>query len=109
MQNDDLMFVGHMRTTQRLVAGTGREDLDKEEKLKLALVRALQVIGEAAWRVSADFQQAHPKLPWRKIADFRHRVVHDYFDVDYDVVWRIATTEMQPLIEELAPVLPPLP
>jgi uncharacterized protein with HEPN domain len=100
MQNDDLMFVGHMvdmaRTTQRLVAGASREDLDKEEKLKLALVRALQVIGEAAWRVSTDFQKAHPKLPWRKIADFRHRVVHNYFDVDYDVVWRTLQPKCNP-------------
>jgi uncharacterized protein with HEPN domain len=72
----------------------------------LALVRALQVIGEAAWRVSPQFQTAHPSVPWKKIAGFRHRVVHDYFAVDYDIVWRIATSELQPLIDELAPLLP---
>lgn len=110
MADDDLMFIGHMvdmaRTAQRLVSGTSRSDLDTDEKLRLALVRALQVIGEAAWRVSDSFQQTHASLPWKKIAGFRHRVVHDYFDVDYDIVWRIATSEMQPLIDELAPLLP---
>ncbi len=97
------------QAAQRLVAGASRADLDTDEKLRLALVRALQVIGEAAWRVSEPFQDAHPRLPWKRIAGFRHRVVHDYFDIDYDVVWRIATEEMQPLVDELAPLLPPQP
>jgi uncharacterized protein with HEPN domain len=79
MAGDDVMFIGHMvdmaRTAQRLVAGANRSDLDSDEKLRLALVRALRVIGEAAWRTSAPFQQAHASLPWKKIAGFRHRVV----------------------------------
>ena len=111
MPPDDLVFVGHMvdmaRTAQQLVDGLPREQLDNDVKLQLALVRALQIIGEAAWRVSDAFQQQHPAVPWRQIAAFRHRVVHDYFAVDYDIVWRIATSELQPLIDHLAPLIPP--
>jgi uncharacterized protein with HEPN domain len=107
------MYVGHMldmaRRAQRLIAGTSREQLDADEMLQLALVRALQVIGEAAWRTSDGFQKAHAEVPWKKIAAFRHRVVHDYFAVDYDVVWRIATAELDPLIQHLATLLPPGP
>lgn len=113
MPPEDIVFLGHMvdmaRTVQRLVAGVQRNDLDTDEKLRLALERALQIIGEAAWRVSETFRLAHPKTPWDKIAGFRHRIVHDYFDIDYDVVWRVATTEMQPLIDALEPGLPHLP
>jgi len=79
-----------------MTAGVRRSEFDTDEKLKLALVRALQVIGES-------------EMPWKRISGFRHRVVHEYFAVDYDVVWQIATTEMQPLIDELAPALPPPP
>ena len=104
--DDDLMFVGHMvdmaKRAQRLIAGRTRPDLETNDEFQLALVRALQVIGEAAWRISSTFQQAHPNLPWQQIAGFRHRVVHDYFAIDYDIVWRIASQELQPLIDELS-------
>lgn len=110
---DDTMYIGHMvdmaRRAQRLIAHVTRTQLDTDEVLQLAIVRALQVIGEAAWRTSTAFQQAHPEIPWQKIAAFRHRVVHDYFAVDYDIVWRIATTELDPLIAHLAPLLPASP
>lgn len=110
MQPDDLLFVGHMvdmaRTVQHLIAGASREDLNRDIKLQLALVRALQVIGEAGWRITKEFKATHAGVPWEKIAGFRHRVVHEYFDVDYDIVWRVASAEMQPLIDYLTPLLP---
>ena len=113
MPHDDLALVGHMvdmaKIVQQLTAGVTRQDLDHDVKLQLALVRALQVIGEAAWRTSAEFQAAHPPIPWAKIAGFRHRVVHEYFSIDYDVVWRVATAEMQPLIDYLSPLVDPPP
>jgi uncharacterized protein with HEPN domain len=99
---------------QRMIDGLERADLDRDEKLQLALVRALQVIGEAAWRTSKEFQAAHPQVPWRQIAGFRQRAVHDYFAIDYDIVWQIATKELSPLIASLslmlaAPPSPPKP
>lgn len=107
MPPDDALFIGHMldmaRTAQGLIAGASRADLEHDVKLQLALVRALQIIGEAAWRVSDTFKASHPSIPWRQIATFRHRVVHDYFAVDYDIVWRIASVELQPLIDALSP------
>jgi len=111
MPPDDLVLAGHMldmaRTAQQLVQGATRDQLDEDVKLQLALVRAPQIIGEAAWRISDPFKQQHPALPWRQIAAFRHRVVRDYFAVDYDIVWRIASRELQSLIDQLAPLPPP--
>jgi uncharacterized protein with HEPN domain len=108
---DDTMFIGHIvdmaKRAQRMIDGVERGEFEKDEKLQLALVHALQVIGEAAWRTSEGFQTNHPNVPWRKIAAFRHRVVHEYFAVDYDIVWQIAKFELQPLIDRLEPLLPP--
>ena len=59
-----------------------------------AILRQLIVAGEAAAKVSPAFQQRHPEIPWRNIVGFRHRAVHDYFGLDLDAVWRIATVEM---------------
>jgi uncharacterized protein with HEPN domain len=107
---DDLMYIGHMYDmalrVKRLTAGADRSALDSDEKLQLALVRALQIIGEAAWRTSQPFRLANPSIPWKQIAGFRHRAVHDYFAIDYDIVWQIATAEIDPLIRQLRPLLP---
>ncbi len=109
MPPDDNLFLGHMldmaRTAQELMAGATRDQLERDVKFQLALVRALQVIGEAAWRVSDPFKQQNAGIPWKQIAAFRHRVVHDYFAVDYDIVWHIASQELQPMIDYLQPLV----
>lgn len=66
----------------------------------------LQIIGEAAWKVSDAFKDAHPLIPWKSMAGFRHRAVHDYFEIRLDIVWQIATTELRPLIEQLDSLIP---
>jgi uncharacterized protein with HEPN domain len=111
MLRDDLASVGHMLdTAQRAVAkirGTARCDFDADENLRLALAYLLQIIGEAARQVSPTFRAAHPAIPWSGIIGMRHKVVHDYMNVDEDVVWRTATQELTPLIVELERLLPP--
>ncbi|MBK5291573.1 MAG: DUF86 domain-containing protein [Acidobacteriia bacterium] len=59
-----------------------------------AILRQLTVAGEAACKLSPEFQLRHPQIPWHKIIGFRHRVVHDYFGLDLDAVWKIATVEL---------------
>lgn len=81
--------------------GKNREDLDTDEKLALAVVRLLEVMGEAANQVSAPFQAAHPEIPWVALRGTRNRLIHGYFDVDYDVLWQIVRTDLPPLIRRL--------
>jgi uncharacterized protein with HEPN domain len=64
------------------------------------------VIGEAARRVSLQFRERHPEIPWDAIAGMRSKIVHDYMNVDEDIVWDSVTQELQPLIEELKKVIP---
>lgn len=81
-QRDDQVYIGHMIDTANkaisFVAGLSREDFDDNEQLRLAITHLLQVIGEAARRVSLDFRDAHPDIPWKAIVGMRSKVVHDY-------------------------------
>ena len=81
--------------------GRARADLDADEVLALALVRLLEILGEAAKGVSADFRRKHPRIPWTEMAGTRDRLIHGYFDVDFDVVWAIISSDLPPLIAAL--------
>lgn len=111
MSEDDLLYLGHMLDmallARRKVAAKTREDFDDDDNLRLALTHLLQIIGEAARRVSPDMQAAHPEIPWKAIIGMRHKVVHDYMGVDLDVVWDTAINELEPLIAVLERALPP--
>ena len=111
MPADDLLYIGHMldmaRQAVTKVQGKTRKEFDEDDNLRLALAYLLQSIGEAARRVSQPFQSAHPAIPWKAIVGMRHKVVHDYMNVDEDVVWRTATQELRPLILELERLVPP--
>jgi uncharacterized protein with HEPN domain len=63
--------------------------------------------GQAARRVSREFQEDHPDIPWSAIIGMRHRIVHDYLDANYDIVWDVATVEFPAVVQRLAPLLPP--
>lgn len=110
MPKDDLVYVGHMldvsRSIAEKVAGTSRAAFDADENLRLALVHLIQTIGEAARRVSPAFQQSQPQIPWGNIIGMRHRVVHDYINIDYDLVWEVVTLDIHPLLAELEKIVP---
>ncbi len=109
MPRDDLAYVGHIVDTcqraLRLVSGATRADYDQDEALRLALTHLIQTIGEAARLTSPEFRQAHPAIPWPAIIGMRHRIVHDYLNVDEDIVWQTVTVELQPLVDVFRPLL----
>jgi uncharacterized protein with HEPN domain len=69
--------------------GRSRQDLDSNEMLALALVRLLEIIGEAAKSVPDEVKANHPEIQWREIAATQNRLIHGYFSVDLDIVWSI--------------------
>ena len=81
--------------------GKQRGDLDKDRKLVLAVVRLVEIIGEAGGRVSKEFQKGHPDIPWPAITGMRNRLVHAYFDVDLDRVWDTVQDDLPLLISKL--------
>ena len=70
-----------------------------------AVVRAIQLIGQAARGVSGELQAAHPELPWRQMVGMRNVVVHDYADVDLTLVWKTVRDDLPGLIERLNAIL----
>jgi uncharacterized protein with HEPN domain len=105
MPKDDQIYLGQMidlaeKIVQK-IQGVDRAAYDADENLRLALTHLIQTIGEAARRVSEAFQQANPQIPWQQIIGIRHKVVHDYMHVDFDIVWAVATVDLPPLIAQL--------
>ena len=90
---------------QKFIDGRDRADLDTDDMLSFALVRAIEVIGEAANHVSAETRQSLPKIDWKNIIGMRNILIHDYTAVDHDIVWASATTRVPELITELVKIL----
>ena len=88
-----------------LIAGKTRADLDADRQLNLALVRLLEIVGEAAGRTTEDERRLCPAVPWAQIVGLRNRLIHGYDSVDFDVLWQILTADLPKLITELEPVL----
>lgn len=88
-----------------MIRGRTRAELDRNRMLELALVRLVEIIGEAATHVSPEGRAAHPNLPWPQIIGTRHRVVHGYGKVDLNVLWDTVTDDLPPLIAQLKTVL----
>jgi|ERR1051325_394828 uncharacterized protein with HEPN domain len=109
----DVAPLGDMYDYARKVATrlehVSREDFDANDDLRFAIVHWLQIIGEAARRVSTQTQDTHPEIAWTEIKGMRHRIVHDYTRVDFDRVWTTATKDVHTLIEALSKIVPPDP
>jgi len=88
------------RDAVAFVQGRTRADLDRDRMLLHALVHCVQLIGEAAARVSEIQRQLLPGLPWAKMVGMRHILIHSYFEVDIDAVWRVVSEHLPDLIRE---------
>ena len=87
------------------VRGKGRTDLDTDRKLVLSLIKELEIIGEAAGKVSAEIRTQYSDIPWQDISGMRNRLIHAYFDIDLDVVWTTVTRDLPSLKTELEKIL----
>ena len=83
------------------VAGMSAEDLAQDERTEYAVIKALEIVGEAARRVPESFREAHPQIPWREMTGMRDKLVHDYFGVNLEVVWKTVHEDLPPLISTL--------
>ena len=73
--------------------------------LVLSLVKSVEILGEAASKVSEGLRNDYPDFPWREMVTMRNRLVHGYFDINLDIVWQTVVTELPPLIAALESVL----
>ena len=94
-------MLDHAREAVAMAAGKTRDDLDTDRKLNLALVRLLEVVGEAASRTPDDERSHYPQIPWGQIVGLRNRLIHGYDSVDFDILWQIVNHDLPPLIAAL--------
>ncbi len=110
MHKDDEIRLRHMldaaREARSFAQGQSRKDLDLSRMLVLALVKDIEIVGEAATRISEDVQRSHPEIPWTDIIGMRHRLIHAYFEINLDILWETVVTDLPPLIASLEKVLP---
>ncbi|MBN1287479.1 MAG: DUF86 domain-containing protein [Anaerolineae bacterium] len=83
-----------------------RDMLDEDEMLTLALVRAIEIVGEAANQVTKETQNNYPQIPWKVIIGMRNKLIHDYVNIDHNVLWDTVTHDLPALITELEKVIP---
>ncbi|MDE0302365.1 MAG: DUF86 domain-containing protein [Gammaproteobacteria bacterium] len=105
MLKNDEVPLRHMldaaRKVQAFTEGKERRDLNEDEKLLLSLVKLIEIIGEAAVQISETSRKQLPTLPWPNIIGMRNRLVHAYFDINHDVVWKTVIEDIPGLIAEL--------
>lgn len=109
-------MLSHACEAVSLIEGKTRTDLDRERLLNLALVRLLEIVGEAANRVSSEGQMRWSGIPWPQIVGMRNRLIHGYDFVDFDILWQTVVEDVPNLITLLETILhetnpdnPPLP
>ncbi|MEA2602561.1 MAG: hypothetical protein QOF89_3553 [Acidobacteriota bacterium] len=109
----DASYLWDMLEAARQVIGFTRgvtlADYSQSPMLYLAVERGIQIIGEAANRVSPGFQERHPEIPWRKIVAQRNVLVHEYGDVDPALIWDLVQEHLPRLVAQLEDLVPPPP
>lgn len=107
---DDATFLLDMlvaaRKIQKFSVGLTQETFNQSELHQSALIRELQVIGEAARLISEECKSAHPEIEWDKIAGMRNRLIHEYFRVSLRIVWQTTQNDIVPLIARLETLVP---
>ncbi len=108
-RDTDRVRLRHMldaaRRATEIGAGKAVAELDPDSEPALALARLLEIIGEAARRVSPELQSRHPEIPWRLLSGMRNRITHEYFDVDYGIVAATLSEDLPDLIAKLEAIL----
>ncbi len=109
MHSDDRIRLQHMidagREAMGFALGRCRADLSTNRMLVLSLVKSVEILGEAASKVSESLRNDYPELPWREMVTMRNRLIHGYFDIDLDIVWQTVITELPPLVVMLESIL----
>ena len=109
MRKDDQIRVRHMLDAAEeaisFIRDKKRSNLDTNRMLVLSLVKSIEIMGEAASKVTKESRDSHPEVPWLNIIRMRNRLIHVYFDIDLDRVWDTITDDLPPVIAALETIV----
>ncbi len=102
-------YLRHIRVEVEYLQGScadlSLEEFLANETLRRAVVRSLEIIGEAAKKVPEDFRTSYPSIEWRAMSGMRDRLIHDYFGVDYELVWDVVQNRIPTLRHQISSIL----
>ena len=102
-------YLRHIRDEAEFLLSTSanldREALEADPVLARAITRSLEIIGEATKKLPAEFRERYPDIEWRKMAGMRDRLTHDYFDVQYDIVWDVIRNKIPILRDRIVQII----
>jgi uncharacterized protein with HEPN domain len=98
-------MLDHAREAVAMAHGKARVDLDQDRQLELSLTRLVEIVGEAATRLSPAARARHAAIPWPEILGLRNRIVHGYDKINLDILWQIVAHDLPPLITKLEAIL----
>jgi len=105
MRKDDLIRLHHMldaaKEAESFSHDKTRNTLDIDRELVLALVKCIEIIGEAGTRISNESREILPQIPWSNIIGMRNRLIHAYFDINLDILWKTVIEDLPPLISKI--------
>ncbi len=105
MDKTPAVFLLHIRDAivqiEKYIAGYSYEQFLEDRKTQDAIIRQLEVIGEATTNLEDEFREQNSEIPWREISDFRNVLAHEYWDVDLDIVWKAIHQDVKTLKEAL--------
>jgi len=108
-QHDDIVRLQHMlehaREAVAMIESKDRTNLQRERMLELSLIRLIEVVGEAAARVTPEGQEKYPSIPWSQVVSMRNRLIHGYDQVDLNILWDTIEDDLPPLIAEIEKIL----
>jgi uncharacterized protein with HEPN domain len=93
------------RDAQGFIEGTTFDEFSADRRTVYAVTRAFEIIGEASKRISPDFKEKHPELPWKLMAGMRDKLIHGYFGVDLEVLWKTACERLPSIVPQLVKLL----
>ena len=112
MRRDDAWLLDMLLAARRAVrfaAPLTFSEFENDDLHQLAILKAVEIIGEAASRISEETKAKHPDIPWTEIIGMRNRLVHGYFAIRLDRVWQTVQDDLPPLIAQIEPLVPPEP
>ena len=108
-QHNDIIRLRHMldhaKEAVDLIAGKDRVELQHDRVLELALIRLVEIVGEASAKISSATQKKFPSIPWRHVIGMRNRLIHGYASVDLDVLWDTIEVDLPTLVDVLEEIL----
>jgi uncharacterized protein with HEPN domain len=109
MKKDSIVYLKHImdavRRIEKYLDDVTCEEFLENELVQAAVIREIEIVGEAAKRLPVDFRNKHPDMPWRKMAGMRDKLVHDYMGVDIDAVWDTVDRDIPQLKKKLSAII----